>query len=349
MAARSLHQAVLRIILLVLTACAIVLQAAPADAHNMRAGGYRKFPWRAGHGRTLSTLPGECPHCPGKQSSSAWKAIDVADMDYDTVYSIAPGTIDAYSAGGGAAGMYLRIRDNDGSYVTYEHLSRALVTSGSVVAGQPIAISGCSGNCNGAHLHFQRHDGPSFSSDALDLVPISGHGQATDLQHATYMGDNTGIGHASNGNVSITMQTAYKDAGGFLFGVTGDVGDAWSPCREDDIEGTWWRYSCAPRDGIAGSVQTFLGPGERQRAIMHASGDDRSYILHKGILGAYTEFWAGHDWVYWLGYPRGNRAWTGAVFRQRFQRGRIDFNPDTCRSAIYIGDSYKHEEFFCDT
>jgi hypothetical protein len=348
MEARPVHQALLRGLLAAAVFLAI-LAPAPAEAHNERTGGYRKFPWRAGAVRTLTTLPGECPHCPDKQSSSAWRAIDVGDMDYEKVYAISPGVVDVANAGGGAAGMYLRIKDNDGSYVTYEHLSKFIVTSGRVVAGEPIAVSGCSGNCSGAHLHFQRHDAPSFNSNALDLTPISGHGESGDaLRSVGYTGDNAGIGYASNGNISGTMQTAYKDFGGYAFGVTADLGDAWSPCREDNVEGTWWRYSCAPRDGIAGSVQTFKGPNERYRAIMHPTGDDRSYVVYRGILGAYTDTYAGHDWVYWIGYPIENRTWVNDRFRQRFQRGKIEYFPNSCLTLLYIGSELKDDAGYCD-
>src|SRR5207245_3874001 len=136
-------------------------------------GAYRKWPWKAGIDRTVTTLPGECPHCPGSESRSAWKAID-ASMYYETVYSISPGSIALYQPSGGKAGMYLLVRDADGSYITYEHLSKALVMSGSVVAGQPIAVGGCSGDGGGGHLHFRRQDGPTFSSNALSLAPFSG-------------------------------------------------------------------------------------------------------------------------------------------------------------------------------
>lgn len=323
----------------------------PAFAYNDWNGSYRKWPWRAGAAETLSTLPGQCPHCPAKQSSSAWKAIDVATMDYETVYSIAPGTVDAAVASGGAAGLYLRVKDADGTYVTYEHLKEFLVRSGSVVAGQPIAVSGCTGRCSGPHLHFQRHDGPSFSSKALDLTPISSRGGSGDpLRSTGYRSDNAGIGYSSAGKISKTMQAAYKSAGGYAsVGVTADIGDDWSPCREDGVKGTWWRYGCSPRSGIAGSVQTFYGKGNRPRALMHPSGAGASYVLYKGILGAYTDFYGGHDWVYWLGYPTGNRyKISSSAYRQNFQHGHILFYPESCRELIYLGSSYKDEGYYCD-
>lgn len=347
MGSRSVDRTLLSRSLLALVTLTVLLQPTVASAHNVYDGAYRKFPWKAGTDRTLTTLPGQCPHCPGSESSSAWKAIDIGNMDYETVYSIGPGTVSAYSSGGSGAGMYLRIKDSDGTYVTYEHLSRAFVTSGSVVAGEPIAISGCTGNCSGAHLHLQRQSGTSFSSTGLTLELISGHG---DLSRTAYTSDNAGIGLSSGGTESTTMQTAYKAAGGYSsFGVTADIGLGWSPCRATRTDSTWWRYGCAP-NGWAGSVQTYLGPNSKKRAIMHATGASASYVLHQGVLESFTDYYAGYDWVHWIGYPTGNRYALsgGTAYRQYFQGGRIDYWPSSCRAAMYIGDSYKQENYHCD-
>src|SRR4029077_13622718 len=137
----------------------------------------------------------------------------------------------------------------DGSYITYEHLSKALVKSGSVLAGQPIAVSGCSGNCDVAHLHFQRQNGPTFYASALSLTPISGHGGSGDpLTHSSYTSDNAGLGYWHLRSDSIAMQNVYKAGGGYKsIGVTADIGIGWSPCRYEGVRSTWWRYVCAPR------------------------------------------------------------------------------------------------------
>jgi hypothetical protein len=349
---RAKHPAVLRLVLPALLVAAFILASTPAaEAHNTWTGAYRKWPWKAGIDRTVTTLPGECPHCRGSESSSAWKAID-ASMYYETVYSISPGSIALYQPSGGKAGMYLLVRDADGSYITYEHLSRALVTSGTVVAGQPIAVSGCSGNCYGAHLHFQRQDGTSFSSNPLSLTPISGHGGSGDaLVHTAYTSDNAGIGYSSGGAVSRPFQTAYSAAGGYrTIGVTADIGSGWSPCRYEGVVSTWWRYGCSPRSGIAGSVQTFYDSAwNDERAIMLEAGASTAYILHRGILSAYTDPYNGHDWIYWIGYPIGNRyAYGSGLYRQNFRYGHIVFDPTNCKEWIYVGSSLKGDGWYCD-
>ncbi|MBK6681231.1 MAG: peptidoglycan DD-metalloendopeptidase family protein [Ignavibacteriales bacterium] len=93
--------------------------------------------------------------------------IDIAAR-YDTVFAAAPGvitfvgynpndTVGGYEPGGG--GNYITQRatwDGKNVYMLHMHLQRPLVASGAtVVQGQPIAISGNTGNSTGAHLHFE--------------------------------------------------------------------------------------------------------------------------------------------------------------------------------------------------
>ena len=85
----------------------------------------------------------------------------------DTVYSASDGIVefaaydpdneDGYEPGG--FGNYLRIRsvwNNKNIYIYYAHLTMPLVNSGNTLyPGQPIAISGNTGNSTGPHLHFE--------------------------------------------------------------------------------------------------------------------------------------------------------------------------------------------------
>ena len=74
----------------------------------------------------------------------------------------------------GAFGNFVLVGHADGRRTLYYHLASAadggiLVDPGdTVVAGQPIARSGCSGNCSGAHLHFELL---SWSSTANAWTP----------------------------------------------------------------------------------------------------------------------------------------------------------------------------------
>jgi peptidase M23-like protein len=348
---RAKRSRVLKGALPVVLAAAMFMASTPAaQAHNTWVGGFRKWPWKAGADRTLVTLPGECPHCPGAESSSAWKAIDAA-MNYETVYSISPGTVAVYQPSGGKAGIYLQIRNPDGTYITYEHLSKALVTSGTVVAGQPVGISGCTGNCSGPHLHFQRQDGTSFSANALSLIPISGHGSSGDpLTHSAYTSDNAGIGYSAGGTGDSVYVSAYNAAGGYAsFGVTADIGVGFSPCRYEGVVSTWWRYGCYPRSGISGSVQGFYqSQWNDEHVIMQESGSSHAYVIYRAILAAYTDDYAGRDYVYWIGYPIGNRYVAGSLYRQNFRYGFITFDPSACEVWVYIGTVLRGHYWYCD-
>ncbi len=97
---------------------------------------------------------------------------------YDTVFSASDGivyfvgynpndTINGYEPGG--AGNYITIQsiwNNKNLFLLYMHLQKPLVSQGQqVLRGQPIAISGNTGNSTGPHLHFELRLGSvSYSS-----------------------------------------------------------------------------------------------------------------------------------------------------------------------------------------
>ncbi len=89
------------------------------------------------------------------------KGIDVAMSVGDTVRVALPGVVErvAYEAKG--YGHYIIVRHDDGMETRYAHLSSALVGVGKrVMAGEPIALSGNTGNSTGPHLHFEtRYNG----------------------------------------------------------------------------------------------------------------------------------------------------------------------------------------------
>jgi murein DD-endopeptidase MepM/ murein hydrolase activator NlpD len=71
----------------------------------------------------------------------------------DTVFAILPGHVSGIHVDP-FLGLYIRL-DHGEFQSTYGHLSQLLVLPGdSVLAGSPIAITGCSGRVTGEHLHF---------------------------------------------------------------------------------------------------------------------------------------------------------------------------------------------------
>lgn len=58
---------------------------------------------------------------------------------------------------GDIAGLSIRIQHNDNTQTRYVHLSNIQVRKGDIIkSGDMIGVSGNSGRCIGAHLHFER-------------------------------------------------------------------------------------------------------------------------------------------------------------------------------------------------
>lgn len=110
-------------------------------------------------------------------SSFAHLGVDYL-IRYDTVFSASDGvvyfvgynpndTINGYEPGG--AGNYIIVQsiwNNKNLFLIYMHLQKPLINQGvQVERGQPIAISGNTGNSTGPHLHFELRVGSvSYSS-----------------------------------------------------------------------------------------------------------------------------------------------------------------------------------------
>jgi len=105
-------------------------------------------------------------------SGGAHRGLDMWIV-YDTVYSAMDGYVEfaAYTPGEDGYepdgfGNYLRTRsswNNNTLYIYYAHLSKLLVDTGdNIVVGQPIAISGNTGNTTGPHLHFEIRENNSY-------------------------------------------------------------------------------------------------------------------------------------------------------------------------------------------
>lgn len=82
--------------------------------------------------------------------------IDIAMNVGDTVRTPMNGTVDRIGYEARGYGHYLVIVHDDGMETRYAHLSTTLVPAGvRVKAGQPVAVSGNTGNSTGPHLHFE--------------------------------------------------------------------------------------------------------------------------------------------------------------------------------------------------
>lgn len=72
------------------------------------------------------------------------------------IYAAAAGTV-LYAGPASGFGQEIILDNGDGVQTVYGHMERILITSGTVAAGQPIALVGSEGESTGPHLHFEVH------------------------------------------------------------------------------------------------------------------------------------------------------------------------------------------------
>lgn len=105
----------------------------------------------------------------GHWSSGYHTGVDFPVATGTTVKAASSGTVIA-AGWGGAYGNQVVIRHEGGIYTQYGHMSRLGVHAGQhVEAGQPIGLSGATGNATGPHLHFEVRTGPGYGSDINPL------------------------------------------------------------------------------------------------------------------------------------------------------------------------------------
>ncbi|MBW6467327.1 MAG: M23 family metallopeptidase [Brevefilum sp.] len=102
------------------------------------------------------TWPADNHWLSGYDYSETHRGIDIAAKEDDLIYAAGSGkvmTINYSSVGYGNMVMI----DHQNGYVTlYAHFNTILTSEGSyVLQGQPIGLSGSTGNSTGAHLHFE--------------------------------------------------------------------------------------------------------------------------------------------------------------------------------------------------
>jgi Peptidase family M23 len=332
---------------LVMSVTAVFAGTGIAQAHNVYNGAYRKWPWKAGVTYLITNPPCHYDTTPTSSGSHCretnQEAIDGGLPEGTKVYSLSPGTY--YTRGcptSSATGNYVVIKDDDGNYITYEHLKYCTSFSSGThfLGGQPFLTSGSTGT-TGAHLHFQRASRPPTWSSSTDrqyqlyVDPLSGHGYGMDgsFEGDNETSDNAAVGYDSGDSKSSSFASAYSSAGGYsLFGATSHIGASWTPCGLD----TYFRAACNTSNGWTGSVQTFYyGTKLNERAIAQGTGYS-AFVIYRGILGAYASSYNSHGLVYWLGYPMGNRyVYSSGIYRQDFESGFIQYVTSTCATNAY--------------
>ena len=102
--------------------------------------------------------------------SALHDGLDIAAPIGTSEFAAADGVIiNAGTASG--YGLWVRIRTDDGTVLTYGHMDTILVKVGqSVTAGQQIATVGARGNATGPHLHFQVNAANGTVSNAMSWL-----------------------------------------------------------------------------------------------------------------------------------------------------------------------------------
>ncbi|MFG3042077.1 M23 family metallopeptidase [Streptomyces sp. NPDC048330] len=118
-----------------------------------------------------------------KTGGSLWSSGSHSGVDFHAasgtqVVSVGSGTV-VEAGWGGAYGNNIVIRMNDGTFTQYGHLSSIGVHVGQTVEpGQPIGVSGSTGNSTGPHLHFEARTGADYGSDINPIAYLRARGVA---------------------------------------------------------------------------------------------------------------------------------------------------------------------------
>ncbi|MCB0563134.1 MAG: M23 family metallopeptidase [Phaeodactylibacter sp.] len=163
-------------------------------------------------GRIYKVIQGNCPAIGGHANTFAY---DFNTQTGDTIVACRAGVViwvnEEYADNDWVSGHEnnVFVRHNDGTVIRYTHLQQngVLVNANSVVSqGQPIGLSGSSGNTGGVpHLHLQAfRDGASYDKwNAIPLNfsnttgPVNGQNLLINGQSYTALGDTPVDVHAS--------------------------------------------------------------------------------------------------------------------------------------------------------
>lgn len=118
------------------------------------------------------------------------KGVDFAMASGDTVRVPLPGRIDRVDFERHGYGHFVVVRHDNGMETRYAHLSSVLVREGEYVSqGQPIALSGNTGNSTGPHLHFETR----YMGSAVDPMSVFDFGAGFMRAYQRQESDGAGV------------------------------------------------------------------------------------------------------------------------------------------------------------
>lgn len=158
----------------------------------------------------------------------------------------------------GSFGNFVKIQHADGRQTLYYHLASAseggiaVGIGAKVVAGQQVGRSGCSGNCHGAHLHFELLVWSTTAQAFKPVDPLAERRWTTWPGripfNAAYVRESNAGTEVIRRGATITHWVEFRNTGGRTWrnsGTTGRVGLAtWNPASHASIfRATDWPYS----------------------------------------------------------------------------------------------------------
>jgi len=107
------------------------------------------------------------------RADGSHNGIDYALPTGTPVLAAAQGTVSVAGMDDTGYGLHVRVLHADGTLTLYAHFSQILVSVGNAVAaGQPLGLSGATGNATGPHLHFEVRTRPNDCTSATDPQPL---------------------------------------------------------------------------------------------------------------------------------------------------------------------------------
>jgi murein DD-endopeptidase MepM/ murein hydrolase activator NlpD len=143
-----------------------------AQAERYR-GQCATYDWPGGGGRLAWPVRGPLTSafCEPRPWERCHPGVDIAVPSGTAVHAAESGTVTLARPVSGY-GNFVCVTHRPRLTTCYAHLSQYRTRAGArVLRGEVVALSGCTGLCFGAHLHFEVRRGPRFGAPVIDPMP----------------------------------------------------------------------------------------------------------------------------------------------------------------------------------
>ncbi|MBI5948468.1 MAG: M23 family metallopeptidase [Chloroflexi bacterium] len=256
-------------------------------------------------------------------------------------------------------GNFVRITHGSTSSL-YAHLVTCNGFTGTnVPQGFQIGTAGCTGRCDGIHVHFQKNTNTTGTTSAPFTMNShtgwdNGGADCPVGGCLTCTSDNRSAGYSEANPIVYDdpIRQKYWSAGKWdVVGSTASI-SSWTPgrspattCGSSATPG-WYPCNFTDVNGAsrAGRVQTFkgTGSGNGEHAVFKDSSSSFAVFMSRGLLGPYTDPWAtGKDGMYYLGYPLNDGGSIGGtIWQMSFENGYANYDWSNCASRWYYWSAF---------